>query len=55
MSVKEVADDLFDVLIARQGPEIDNKLSPETERRIDKSKATSTAAEIYAMRRRKEK
>jgi ATP-dependent Clp endopeptidase proteolytic subunit ClpP len=29
MSVGEVANDLFDVLIARQGPEIDNKLGPD--------------------------
>ena len=33
MTVGEVANDLFDVLIARQGPEIDNKLRPEGERR----------------------
>jgi hypothetical protein len=55
MSVKEVADDLFDVLIARQGPEIDNKLAPEAERRTEKTKPTSTAAEIYALRRKQQK
>jgi len=50
MTVSEVANELFDTLIARQGEEIDNKLHPSNERRRAVSAPVVDIAEIYRKR-----
>lgn len=50
MSVGEVANELFDVILARQGPEIDNKIGPEGERHSGPPAQVINIADIYRKR-----
>lgn len=54
LSLGEVSAELLDVMLARQAGEIDNKLTPEGERRLPADRPKSeTSSEIYARRRKK--
>lgn len=52
-TVNEFADELFDLLLAKQGQDIDNKITPEGERRDTGKPKLQSAAQIYELRRKR--